>query len=219
MVRAEQKKKRAKKGEPKQIKLSNKLQKELVKNKITPLNQSKRITRSQFQEINNNSLKSSSPQNTCSKSNILPLPHFSPRKTRSKSEKKQRIASNFDTKRQESSIVIEKEKKETKISVRSEFVKVSAFEVNSIVLAKQKYSVPWPAKVLQIEKERAFVYFFGDKRSGYVAKNEIYDFILSAKAVKSIIESKKKSLTYNTGVVEIEKLLGISSDASIVNQL
>lgn len=50
-----------------------------------------------------------------------------------------------------------------------DFVKLDTFQKNSIVLAKQKFSFPWPARVLSIEKEKTLVYFFGDKREGYVS--------------------------------------------------
>lgn len=223
MVRSELKTKRAQTSQPKQNKLRDKTHKKSEENKENfAENQSTRITRSLRQQINNNSLKSVLSQNTClkkSKENILSSPHFSPRKTRSKSEKIRSITFQSDSRHKQSAIVIEKKQPQTQISVRTQFVKISVFEVDQIVLAKQKYSLPWPARVLQIEKERVFVYFFGDKRSGYVAKSEIYDFVLSAKAIKSVLESKKKQLTYVTGVIEIEKLLGITCDESISNQM
>lgn len=219
MVRSDPKIKRGEKQQPKRNKLRSKTHKKSEKNKEKYAeNQSTRITRSRRQEINSNLPKNVPSQNTClneSKENILSLPHFSPRKTRSKSEKIQSITYQTDSKHEQSAIVNEKKQQQTQISVRTQFVKISVFEVDQIVLAKQKYSLPWPAKVLQIEKERVFVYFFGDKRSGFVAKSEIYDFVLSAKAVKSVLESKKKQVSYVAGVILIEKLLGIPCDESI----
>lgn len=96
-----------------------------------------------------------------------------------------------------------------------QFVKLNDFAVNSIVLAKQKYSKPWPSRVLNIEKDRVFVYFYGDKRSGYVEKTEIYDFILSVNAIKAKIASKKIERSYMTGLVEIEALLNIPREYSL----
>lgn len=90
---------------------------------------------------------------------------------------------------------------------REQFVKLDSFEKNSIVLAKQKYSCPWPARVLEIQKQKVLVYFFGDKRSGFVDRSEIYDFVKSSKAIKSVISSKKVPSGYSTGVLEIELLL------------
>lgn len=229
MVRAHLKTKSEKKKAPKQIKLTNKSQKKSEKSKITlSQNLLKRITRSKSsveleknQKTNIDSVQSVSSHTTRSKNkeNILPLPNFSPRKTRSKSEKIQSISFDLDSNQPKSSIVNEKKKQQTKICVLSQFVKIVDFKVGSIVLAKQKYSVPWPSKVLKIEKERVFVLFFGDKRSGYVAKSEIYDFYLSAKAVKLLVESKKIPRTYCTGIAELEMLLGIPSGESLINQI
>lgn len=229
MVRAHLKTKSEKKKAPKQIKLTNKSQKKSEKSKITlSQNQSTRITRSKSsvelektQKTNIDSVQSVSSHTTRlkNKENILPLPNFSPRKTRSKSEKIQSITFDLDSNQQKSSIVNEKKKQQTKICVLSQFVKIIDFKVDSIVLAKQKYSVPWPSKVLKIEKERVFVFFFGDKRSGYVARSEIYDFYLSAKAVKLLVESKKIPRTYCTGIVELEMLMGIPRGESLLNQI
>lgn len=115
--------------------------------------------------------------------------------------------------------MVAKEKQQSKNSSIStiRFVKCNDFKVGSIVLAKQKYSIPWPSKVLEIESERVFVYFFGDKRSGYVSKIEIYDFIWSATAIKSSIISKKKPRSYTTGIMEVEMLIGIPSEKSLLN--
>lgn len=219
MVRKDRKSERANKE---QSKIQNKLKNTKSKKKsFVPSEIQTRITRLQAKnKNNNNSPKNLNSQNTCTKSdeNTLSVLDFSPRKTRSKSEKIQSIAINCNSNEEKSRITTEKKQQQTKISVRSSFVKISAFKVDSIVLAKQKYSLPWPAKVLQIEKERVFVYFYGDKRSGYVAKSEIYDYHLSLKVVKLAIESKKNPLTYRTGVVEVEKLMGIPSELSVFNQ-
>lgn len=101
----------------------------------------------------------------------------------------------------------------------STFVKLSDFKVDSIVLAKQKYSIPWPARILKIEQNRILVYFFGDKRSGYVCQSEIYDFILSINAIKSKILSKKLPRGYRTGICEIEIFMGIPSEKSLFKEL
>lgn len=104
-----------------------------------------------------------------------------------------------------------KAKLKSLIVVRNLFVKSSDFKIDSIVLAKQKYSIAWPAKIVRIEKQRVFVYFFGDKRCGYVQKEEIYDFISSIYGIKSQISSKNTPKSYSTGIAEVEILLGISS--------
>lgn len=97
------------------------------------------------------------------------------------------------------------------------FVKLNNFKIDSIVLAKQKYSWPWPSQILAIEKERTLVYFFGDKRSGFVQNTEIYDFILSANAIKLKLLSKKIPCAFSTGILEVERLLGIPRDQSLLN--
>lgn len=97
------------------------------------------------------------------------------------------------------------------------FVKLNDFKIDCIVLARQKNSFPWPARVLNIEKNRTFVYFFGDKRSGHVANSEIYDFILSGIAIKSTLQSRKKFRGYLTGLAEVEMLLCIPSEQSLLN--
>lgn len=108
-----------------------------------------------------------------------------------------------------------KPKKSTKILSLPDahFVKLIDFEKDSVVLAKQKWSTPWPSWVERIDKNRVLVYFFGDKRFGYVNKTEIYDFILSVNAVKSVIAAKTIAYyqSYVTGIAEVEFLLGIAS--------
>lgn len=96
-----------------------------------------------------------------------------------------------------------------------QFVKLNDFTENSIVLSKQKYSIPWPSKVLKVEKNRVYVYFFGDKRCGYVNRSEIYDFILSARAIKSKIATHKIQRAYITGLTEVESLLKIPRKHSL----
>lgn len=143
------------------------------------------------------------------------LPNFSPKRTRSKSEKTSKIDSNSNFNHREKIEQKEERSQNSKISVISH-VKLCDFSVDSIVLAKQKYSVAWPAQVLKIEKKRVFVYFFGDKRRGYVDKSEIYDFILSVNAIKNTLKSKKKQRTYVTGIREVEMLMGIPHGQSLI---
>lgn len=99
---------------------------------------------------------------------------------------------------------------------RAVFIKCTSYDKNSIVLAKQKYSIPWPVRILNIEKQRVFVHFFGDRRNGFVNKTEIYDFAKSVDAIKAILRSKKQPRSYLIGIREIELLLGVPSDESII---
>lgn len=86
-------------------------------------------------------------------------------------------------------------------------------------MAKQKYSFPWPAKVLNIEKNKTLVHFFGDKRTGYVSSSEIYDYGKSFHALKSIVLSGKKPHAFFVGIREVELLLGLDGANSILNTL
>lgn len=92
--------------------------------------------------------------------------------------------------------------------------------MNSIVLAKQAYSQPWPSRILKIAKNRILVYFFGDRREGFVASHEIYDFQKSTEALKLVVKSKRqKNDGFLTGIREIEFLLNIPFEQSILNQI
>lgn len=104
-----------------------------------------------------------------------------------------------------------------KVVKRAEFVKSNIFNVNDFVLAKQKYSLPWPARILAIAKDKVLVHFFGDQRTGFVKSSELYDFTKSFCALRSIVLSKKKPAGYITGLREVELLLGINGPNSILN--
>lgn len=92
---------------------------------------------------------------------------------------------------------------------RADFVKSQSIKRDDLVLAKQKYSCPWPARVLEVKKYKTLVFFFGDKRTGLVATSEIYDFVKSAAALKSLVCSKK-TRGFLTGIREVEFLLGLN---------
>lgn len=109
------------------------------------------------------------------------------------------------------------EPSQKRILKRADFYKLNTLEKDLIVLAKQKYSIPWPARILKVEKNKVLVYFFGDKRTGFVSSVEIYDFMKSFHALQSIILSKKKPAGFLTGVREVELLLGVSAADSILN--
>lgn len=98
-----------------------------------------------------------------------------------------------------------------------EFYKLNNFTTNDIVLAKQKYSYPWPSRVLKVENGKVFVFFFGDKRKGFVCATEIYDFVRSFAAVKATIVASNKPRAYLTGIREIKLLLGLNGVQSVFN--
>lgn len=102
---------------------------------------------------------------------------------------------------------------------RLDFVQLKTFNLNDIVLAKQKFSCPWPARILSIEKKRVSVFFFGDKRTGYVNPLEIYDFSKSMDALKQFLLVKKKPRGFISGIREVELLLGVNSDVSLLNTI
>lgn len=108
---------------------------------------------------------------------------------------------------------------ENRIEKRVNFIKLEKFEKNTVCLAKQKYSCPWPARIEKIEKDKVLVYFFGDKRVGYVQLTEIYDFTKSSEAIHSILFGKRPPRGFKTGLIEIEFLLGIDSTQSILNKI
>lgn len=113
-----------------------------------------------------------------------------------------------------------KKEEERKIAKRADFVRLDNFEVGTICLSKQKWSFPWPARVIKVEKKKVLVYFFGDKRVGYVEPLEIYDFVKSSHALRLIIPAKKKSSpNFITGLVEVEMLLQINSNYSLLNNI
>lgn len=98
---------------------------------------------------------------------------------------------------------------------RVDFVQSANYNINDIVLAKQKYSIPWPVRILKIEKNKVFVYFFGDKRNGFVDLNQIYHWEQSVDAIKAVLSSKKKPHGYSTGIREVELILGIPIEKSL----
>lgn len=101
---------------------------------------------------------------------------------------------------------------------RVDFVEVETFKKNDVILAKQKYSTPWPARILDIRKDRIFVYFFGDKRTGYVSSSELYDYVKSIRALKSYLSLAKKIPSgFLAGVREVEILMNIPQEDSVLN--
>lgn len=190
-----------------------------LENKSTIITRSKLNNLETVQKTKEDSSGMRSARNTRSESKEnIPLQRPLPYNTRSKSKKNPKNSFFSESGERKQETLLTKAKTQNKCSTVStiRFVKLNDFNVNSIVLAKQKYSVPWPAQVLSVEKKRVSVHFFGDRRRGFVSKQEIYDFILSTSAIKSIIASKKQHRSYYTGVAEVEHLIGIPSDKSLL---
>lgn len=87
--------------------------------------------------------------------------------------------------------------------------------VNSVILAKMKSYSPWPSKLVAMQGEKCFVYFFGTNQHGHVTATEIALFqnghILIRKLCCMRIPCFKKA------VREAEVFLGIPSEQSILN--
>lgn len=93
-------------------------------------------------------------------------------------------------------------------------VKLKEFEINDIVLAKQKYSCPWPARMKAINGKRVFVDFFGDNTHGHVDIDEIYSFCKNSETIKACANAKKNT-NYRKGVILAERLLNIPDHLSV----
>lgn len=150
------------------------------------------------------------------KSNNIEKNYVSPRRMRSNTKK------NVSLNIFKPNVLIEvphgMKKSIVKSSTCTVHVKSKNFTVNSIVLAKQKYSIPWPARVLKINSDSVYVYFFGDTREGFVDPSEIYDFANSTDSIRSVIRSNRKPRYYIDGILEAEQLLGIPKHISILNR-
>lgn len=109
-------------------------------------------------------------------------------------------------------------KKKKAIVKRAEFSRMKSFAVNDLVLAKQKYSIPWPARILEVKRDKVLVFFFGDKREGFVPSSDIFDFIESLPALRSIVLTlTKKPRGFLTGIRDLELLLDVRSTESVLN--
>lgn len=90
-------------------------------------------------------------------------------------------------------------------------------QIGKIVLSKQKYSIPWPSKILNIHKNFVEVHFFGDGRTGRVNINDVYEFENSIDEIKRCLGIPLYRKCYMKGVREAEYLLGIPESISITN--
>lgn len=88
-------------------------------------------------------------------------------------------------------------------------------EVGQVVLAKQKFSVPWPSKIMSIKKDSVHVYFFGDGRCGPVKKCDLFSICDSKDIMINCI--KRKITNYRKGIIEMESLLGVPDNLSLTN--
>lgn len=93
-------------------------------------------------------------------------------------------------------------------------VKKMNYNIDEIVLAKQKYSRPWPSRIVEIRKSSVLVDFLGDDTHGTVRRDEIYDFMLNAQSIKIYC---RRQDNYKKGVLLAERLLGIPDHHSILS--
>lgn len=88
-------------------------------------------------------------------------------------------------------------------------------QVGQNVLARQKYSVPWPSKILSIRAKYVDVYFYGDGRRGPVERAEITLISESNDVILKCL--RKKIPNYLKGIIELERLTNVPDNLSITN--
>lgn len=103
------------------------------------------------------------------------------------------------------------QKKDSKALCKSG--KIIQIEVGQIVLAKQKFSTPWPSQIKAIKKNSVVVYFFGDGRCGPVKKCDLYSIDCSKEIMISCI--KRNITNYKKGILEMERILKVPDHLSI----
>lgn len=92
-----------------------------------------------------------------------------------------------------------------------------SIEIGELVLAKQKYSVPWPARIVAVRKKNVDVYFYGDGRVGAVKKEDILNFTDSNEIILTCLNRNIRD--YRKGIIEAERIYGIPDHLSITNLL
>lgn len=86
-----------------------------------------------------------------------------------------------------------------------------------LVMAKQKYSVPWPSRIVTVRKGYVDVYFFGDGRTGAV---KIEDLSTIAESKNIILKCLKRNITdYYKGIIEFERMSKVPDHLSITQLL
>lgn len=93
--------------------------------------------------------------------------------------------------------------------------KLDAIAVGDHVLARQKYSVPWPAKILTIKSKFVDVYFYGDGRKGPVKREEIYSLSDSHDVILDCL--RRNIPAYLKGIQELELINNVPPALSITN--
>lgn len=86
-------------------------------------------------------------------------------------------------------------------------------KVGQLVLAKQKYSVPWPSRIVAVKKDSVSVFFFGDGRHGSVKKCELYSICDSKDIVLNCL--RRNITNYRKGILEMERILGVTENLSV----
>lgn len=120
-------------------------------------------------------------------------------------------------KRESSPIPIKEKKKSTALIKpwqKMEKVKIEV-EIGQLVLSKQKYSVPWPSKVLAIRSKTIDVHFYGDGRTGPVKCDDVYSIPHSYDIILDCL--RRKIPGYSKGIAELERVMKIPAEASFFN--
>lgn len=107
------------------------------------------------------------------------------------------------------------QQRSTALCKTSHLKKNIVIEVGQLVLAKQKHSVPWPSRIIAIKKDSVSVFFFGDGRFGPVKKCNLYS-VCESKDI--ILNCLRRNITdYKKGILEMERILGMPENLSLVN--
>lgn len=129
-----------------------------------------------------------------------------------------RVQPKRNVKEREPSPVPVKEKKTVKAIIKpwnkQQKAKISV-EVGQFILAKQKYSVPWPSKVLAIRSKTIDVHFYGDGRTGPVKCDDVYSISDSS---DTILDCLRRNIPgYSKGIKELEILMKVPDELSLLN--
>lgn len=91
--------------------------------------------------------------------------------------------------------------------------------VGNIVMAKMKTYSPWPSRIdgITANGQRAIVYFFGSNNVGTVAVSEIVPLGDCHHLIKLLL--LRKVSEFHKGVVQIERLLNIPPEMSLLKEL
>lgn len=91
-------------------------------------------------------------------------------------------------------------------------------EIGQIVLCKMRGFAEWPALVIDIHNNLITIQFFGDNTTHKAALNNFFKFEDCHDIILNHIRTKKTPL-YTKSVLEAERVLGIPTEKSLINQI